>query len=166
VLSLFAPDRDRLSGPTEFYAADRLLLGALTQSPNCLSRTRFAGNIFVYKSGMAPQLPLGTRIHRHISAARAFHTDLIAETQRRLRVLTNLARHLNVLRSRDSTLAERLTAAELSRQELETLEQLRQSSVSTHRDLRNALRRVHHHLNRLVTGQRADTKGGASPHPS
>jgi len=103
---------------------------------------------------MAP--PLGNRIHRHISAARAFHTDLIAETQRRLRLLMNLTRHLNVLRARESTLTDRLSAAESSRQELEALEQLRQSSVSTHRDLRTAVKRIHHHLNRLVSGTRGE----------
>jgi hypothetical protein len=102
---------------------------------------------------MAPQPPLGKRVHRHISAARAFHTDLIAETQRRLSLLSNLTRHLNILRSRESTLPERLSAAESSRHELETLDQLRHSSISTHRDLRNAVRRIHHHLNKLITGK-------------
>jgi hypothetical protein len=99
---------------------------------------------------MAPQPSLGKRIRRHITAARAFHTDLIAVTQRRLRVLTNLTRHLNILRSAGSTLPERLSAAEASRRELETLEQLRRSSRSTHRDLRNAVKRIHYHLNRLI----------------
>ena len=102
---------------------------------------------------MAPQHPLGKRIHRHISAARAFHTDLIAETQRRLRLLTNLTRHLDTLRSRESTLPERLSAAESWNRDLNTLDQLRQSAVATHRDLRKAVRRIHHHLNKLITGK-------------
>ena len=117
-------------------------------------RDALAGNIFVYELDMAPQTPLGNRIHRHIAAARAFHTDLIAEAQRRLRILTNLARHLSILRSRESTLTERLSAADASCEELETLEQLRRSSVSTHRDLRNAVKRIHYHLNRPVVGKR------------
>jgi len=118
-----------------------------------LNRKHVPATSLCTNRGMAPQRPLGKRIHRHISAARAFHTDLIAETQRRLRLLTNLTRHLNTLRSRDSTLTERLSAADSSRQELKTLDQLRQSSVSTHRDLRNAVRRIHHHLNKLITGK-------------
>ena len=105
---------------------------------------------------MDPHLPVGTRIHHHISAARAFHTDLIGEAQRRLRVLSNLARHLDVLRRRESTLSDKLSAAESSRQQLEMLEQLRQSSRSTHRDLRTAMNRIHHQLNRLLT----DKAGG------
>jgi hypothetical protein len=125
-----------------------------------LSRTA-AGSVFVYKLGMPPHLPLGRRIHRHISAARAFHTDLIAETQRRLRVLTNLTRHLSILRSRESTPAEKLSAAESSHQELETLEELRRSSISTHRDLRNAVRRIHSHLKRLV-GNSGEPNRGAT----
>jgi hypothetical protein len=111
---------------------------------------------------MDPQLPLGKRIHHHISAARAFHTGLIAETQRRLRMLTSLTKHLNVLRSRDSTLAEKVSAAESSRQQMDMLEQLRQSSLSTHRDLRNAVKRIHHHLNRPVGGKRQEPSGGAT----
>jgi DNA repair exonuclease SbcCD ATPase subunit len=114
---------------------------------------------------MAPQPPLGKHIHRHISAARAFHTDLIAETQRRLRLLTNLTRHLSILRSRESTLTERLSAAESSRHELERLDQLRHSSISTHRDLRNAIRRIHHHLNKLIAGKREGPLR-QSPNPS
>lgn len=103
---------------------------------------------------MAPRLPLAIRIHRHVTAARAFHTDLIAETHRRLRLLANLAQHLNVLRSRESTLTERQRAAESSRLELERLEQLRRSSLSTHRDLRRALTRIHRYLHRNVPGGR------------
>jgi hypothetical protein len=112
------------------------------------------GNVFGYNIHMAPRLPLGTRIHHHVSAARAFHTDLIAGTHRALRVLANLARHLNTLRSQESSLAERLDAAESSRVEVEKLEELRRSSLSTHRDLRQAFKRIHHHLNRMAAGQR------------
>jgi hypothetical protein len=100
---------------------------------------------------MAPRVPLGSRVHHHVTAARAFHTDLIAQTHRRLRLLANLANHLHILRSRDSTLGERLNAAESSRVELERLEQLRQSSLSTHRDFRRAMRRIHAYLNRMAT---------------
>ena len=124
---------------------------------------RTDGNLFVYELDMAPQQPLGKRIHRHIAAARAFHTDLIAETQRKLRLLTNLAAHLSVLRSRDSTPSERLSAAESSREELERLEQLRRSSVSTHRDLRNAIRRIHYHLHRWVAGNGRQRQSRTNP---
>jgi hypothetical protein len=95
--------------------------------------------------------PLPHHVHRHVTAARAFHTDLIAHAQRRLRLLMNLAKYLNVLRSHNSTLPEKLSAAELSRKHLETLEQLRRSSSETYSDFRNAISRIHYHLNRLTT---------------
>lgn len=107
---------------------------------------------------MPPRMPFGIRVHRHITAARAFHADLIAEAHRRLRLLANLARHLDILRSRHSTLVERLNAAESSRVEMEKLEQLRRSSISTHRDLRHAMSRIHHHLNRMA-GDDAEPNG-------
>jgi hypothetical protein len=95
---------------------------------------------------------LPRHVHRHISAARAFHSGLIADTHRRLRVLMNLARHLDVLRSRKSTPAEKAAAAETSRQHLDMFEQLWRSSRETYRDLKNAIKRIHYHLNRLTNG--------------
>ena len=120
------------------------------------------GNIFVYKGGMPPQGSPDTRVHQHITAARAFHTDLIAETHRRLRLLTNLAHHLHILRSRDSTLTERLTAAESSRADLERLEESRHASLPIHRDFRRAMRRIHGHLRRMATSERAATARSSS----
>jgi hypothetical protein len=93
---------------------------------------------------------LPDHVRRHVTAARAFHTDLIAHAHRRLRLLINLAKHLNALRSHTSTLAEKLSAAESSRRYLETLEQLRRSSRETYSDFRTAVRRIHHHLNQLA----------------
>ena len=89
------------------------------------------------------------RVHRHVTAARAFHTDLLAHAQRRLRLLIDLGAHLNTLRSQNSTLAEKLGAAESSRRHLDVLEQLGRSSRETYSDFRDAVRRVHQHLNRL-----------------
>ena len=97
--------------------------------------------------------PLRDHVRRHVTAARAFHTDLIAHAHRRLRLLMNLAKHLNALRSHTSTLAEKLSAAESSRSYLETLEQLRRSSRETYSDFRTALRRIHRHLNRLASAK-------------
>jgi DNA repair exonuclease SbcCD ATPase subunit len=111
------------------------------------------GSVLEYGHGMEPGFPLPHHVHRHVRAARAFHTDLIAHAQRRLRVLINVAKHLNVLRSRNSSLAEKLSAAESSRTHLETLEQLRRSSRETYSDFKNAVRRIHHHLKRLATGK-------------
>jgi hypothetical protein len=96
--------------------------------------------------------PLPEHTHRHVTSARAFHTDLIAQTHRRLRVLVNLARHLDVLRSRDSTLEEKLNAASSSSKHLELLEQLRRSSNETYRDFRTAVGRIRAHLSRLAAG--------------
>jgi hypothetical protein len=96
---------------------------------------------------------LPDHVHRHVTAARAFHTDLVAHAQRRLRLLMNLAKHLSVLRSRNSTLSEKLSAAESSRRSLETIEQVRRSARETYRDFRNAVRRIHHHLNRFATAK-------------
>jgi hypothetical protein len=73
-----------------------------------------------------------------------------------------LAKHLNVLRSHNSTLPEKLSAAELSQKHLETLEQLRRSSAGAYSDFRNAIKRIHHHLNRLTTGKLRAEKLGAT----
>jgi hypothetical protein len=113
-----------------------------------------SGNVLGYDTHMERGSPLPDHVHRHVTAARAFHTDLIAHAHRRLRLLMNLAKHLNVLRSRNSLLAEKLSAAESSQQQLETLAQLRRSSREIYRDLSDAVRRIHHHLKRLVTGTR------------
>ena len=97
------------------------------------------------------QLP--PHIHRHVAAARAFHTDLIAHAQRRLQLLMKVAKHLDVLRSHNSTLAEKVSAAESSRKHLEMLDQLGRSWRATYADLRTAVKRIHHHLNLLTAGR-------------
>ena len=108
------------------------------------------GNVFVYGIGMDQGQQLTNPVRRHISAARAFHTGLVADTHYRLRVLARLAAHLDVLRNHHSTFREKLIAAECSRQHLEAFEQLRHSSIATYRDLRSAIHRIHRHLNRLA----------------
>jgi hypothetical protein len=103
---------------------------------------------------MPTRSSLPDHVHRHICAARAFHTGLVAETHRRLRLLAALASHLNVLRSRESTLVEKAAAAQSSRRHLDDLEELRLASLATHRDLRSALTRIYRHLQRLARGDR------------
>jgi len=106
---------------------------------------------------------LPDHVHRYVTAARAFHTDLIAHAQRRLRLLMNVASHLNVLRSRHSSLAEKLNAAESSRRHLKLLEQLRRSSHATYGDFRNAIQQIHHHLNRFAPGDAPVPTDGRTP---
>ena len=96
-------------------------------------------------------------VHRHVTAARAFHTDLVAHAQRRLRVLIDLAKYLDALRSQNTSLAEKVSAAESSRRHLAALEQLGRSSRETYSDFQRAVRRVHHHLKRLRTIGREPT---------
>jgi hypothetical protein len=68
----------------------------------------------VYVRRMDQGQQLTDHVRRHISAARAFHTGLVADTHYRLRVLARFAAHLDVLRSRNSTFGEKVMAAECS----------------------------------------------------
>jgi hypothetical protein len=103
-------------------------------------------------------LPAGSPEHkkphnavmRHVSAARAFHTGLIAETHRHLHVLRRMARYIDVLRRSNRRATEKLTAAAASCRELRSLEELKRPWQDLHRDFRYHLRRAHALLRRIV----------------
>jgi hypothetical protein len=88
---------------------------------------------------------------RHISAARAFHTGLVAETHRRLRSLRDLAVHIDVLRHSNRQPAEKLAAVKACDVHLATLERLTRPWRDTYRDLRQSLRRARTILEQIVT---------------
>jgi hypothetical protein len=84
---------------------------------------------------------------RHVSAARAFHTGLIAETHRRLSILTQMAEHLDVLRSPGAAAATKITAIEVSCRHLVALGKPGDWR-GTYRDLRGSLHAIRAHLKR------------------
>jgi len=89
-------------------------------------------------------------VRRHASAARAFHTGLVADTHRRLRVLQQMAQHINVLRHQASGHADKLSATEAACRHLKTLEKLDVPWRETYLDLRRRLRQIRVHLRRLA----------------
>ena len=86
---------------------------------------------------------------RHTSAARAFHTGLIADTHRLRVTLDKMVPHLDVLRRHALASSERLAAAEASCRHLKTLRRLAEAWRDTYRDLQTSVRRVRGHLRRL-----------------
>jgi hypothetical protein len=82
------------------------------------------------------------RAQRHIAALRAFHTGLLAETHRHLRVLQQMAAHIDILRRPQPTAPEKLAAAHGAWRQLRALEALKQPWRETHRDFRRSLRRT------------------------
>ena len=87
---------------------------------------------------------------RHVSAARAFHTGLLADTHRLRDALTVLAKHLDVIRQRRTGIAEKLDAADASCLQLKILETLGDSWRETYCDLRGSVHRVRLHLRRVA----------------
>jgi hypothetical protein len=81
-------------------------------------------------------------VKRHVAALRAFHTGLIAETERHRHVLAEMARHITVLRQLDQPAERKLAAAEDSCRQLIRLERLRRPWVDTYHDVRRSLQRV------------------------
>ena len=79
---------------------------------------------------------------RHIAAARAFHTGLIAESQKHLHVLAGFTRHIDVLREERRHAREKLASVQACCQELVNLRRLRQPWRDTYRDLRRSLVRA------------------------
>lgn len=95
-----------------------------------------------------PKIP--NDILRHTSAARAFHTGLIADTQR-LRIAVNeIGEHLGALRRRTADPADRLSAAEASCRHMKRLRECAGAWLATYRDLHASVRRVRDHLKRLA----------------
>jgi len=87
---------------------------------------------------------------RCVSAARAFHTGLVADTQRIRGALNTLTDHLNVTRHSKSAPAAKLAAVEAACLHLRTIEKLSDAWRETFRDLRRSLRRVHFHMKRPI----------------
>ena len=87
---------------------------------------------------------------RHTAAARAFHTGLVADTQRLRDILNALERQLDVVRDQAGRHAEKLDAAEASCVHLKTLESVGDSWRDTYWDLRRSVRRVRFHLRRTT----------------
>lgn len=79
---------------------------------------------------------------QHISALRAYHTGLVAETYRHLRVLAAMAEQINILRRRHATPREKLGAVQATCRHLRALETLKRPWVETYRDFRRSLRRA------------------------
>jgi len=81
-------------------------------------------------------------VSRQVEAIHAFHTGLIAETERHAYVLGQMTRHIAVLRQLEQTPQKKLAATMASCRHLATLEQLKRPWVDTHRDFRRSLRRA------------------------
>jgi hypothetical protein len=87
---------------------------------------------------------------RHVAALRAFHTGLVAETDRHMYVLAQMARHITVLRQLDQSPEKKLAVADASYRHLSRLERLKQACVETYRDARRSLQRVRALYRRIV----------------
>ena len=97
-------------------------------------------------------------VARHVSAARAFHTGLVADTQRIRGALSVLTDHLNVVRHDKSGPAAKLAAIEAACLHLRTIEKLSDTWRETYRDLRRSLRRVQFHVKRPIRPPRTRSK--------
>ncbi len=71
---------------------------------------------------------------RHIAAARAFHTGLVAECQKHLHVLATFTRHIEVLGEERRPAQEKLAAIQACCRELASLRRLRQPWRETYED--------------------------------
>ena len=101
-----------------------------------------------------PQSRLTRDVLRHASAARAFHTGLVADTHRLAEMLQKLSDHLDVMRHQHAGVAEKLKSAEASCLHLTTLGTLRDTWGETYRDLRRSVRRLRSHLKQIDRGRR------------
>jgi hypothetical protein len=109
-------------------------------------------------SRMRRRHELTDAVRRHISAARAFHTGLLADTHQLKAGLHKLAKHLDVLRHQGPGVEEKLKAAEASCLHTKTLEKLHRAWRETHLDLRRSLRHVRYHFRHVAfsRGRRAN----------
>jgi hypothetical protein len=87
---------------------------------------------------------------RHIAAVRAFHTGLVAESQKHLDVLATFARHVNVLREEGRHVRDKLESAQACCRELAHLRRLREPWRDTYDDLRHSLIRTRTLFRRLA----------------
>lgn len=99
---------------------------------------------------------------RHVSAARAFHTGLVADTQRIHAAVSTLTDHLNVVRHAKAAPAAKLDAIEAACRHLGTIERLTDAWRETYRDLRRSLRRVRSYMKRASRPQRVGSLSKAS----
>ncbi len=96
---------------------------------------------------------------RQLAAVRAFHTGLVAECHRHLRVLAEFARHMDTAREERQHLPEKLASAQACCRELANLRRLRQPWRDTYDDLRHSLLRARALFRRLVeTSSRKRTR--------
>ena len=79
---------------------------------------------------------------RHIAALRAFHTGLIAETHRHLRVLQEMTQHIDLLRRPQLAPSAKLAAVRETCRQLRALESLKRPWRETYRDFRHSLGRA------------------------
>ena len=97
-------------------------------------------------------------VARHVSAARAFHTGLVADTQRLRGALSTLTDHLNIVRHGKSAPAAKLAAVDAACLHLRTIEKLSDAWRETYRDMRRSLRRVQSHMKRPIRPLRTRSK--------
>jgi hypothetical protein len=97
-----------------------------------------------------PRTKTADELRRHVSAARAHHTGLIADTSRLRAAVSGLTKHLNVIRHPDPPLDAKLVATEQCCSQLTRLENLGTTWRDTFSDLRRSMRRVRFHLRRHV----------------
>jgi hypothetical protein len=89
-----------------------------------------------------------------VTAFRAFHTGLIAESHRHVHALRAFERHIDVLRHPARRVRQKLAAAHYCWRRLEHLEQLKAPWQDTFRDFKESLRRVRALLRTLVENDR------------
>jgi hypothetical protein len=89
-------------------------------------------------------------VRKHTSAARAFHTGLVADTHRLRLVLDKMRPHLDLLRRGTTSDADKLSAAEASCRHVVTLKKYSVAWRETYLDLHASLRRLRGHLKRFA----------------
>ena len=100
-------------------------------------------------------------IIRHVSAARAFHTGLIADSQRIRAAVGTLTDHLNVVRHAKSGPAATLAAVEAAYLHLSTIERFADAWRETYRDLRRSVRLLRFQMKQTSRPQRIRTPSKA-----
>ena len=94
------------------------------------------------------------RVHKYVTAIRAFHTGLISETHRHLHAIRGLERDIDVLRHPTCEPREKLAAVHRATRQLQSVDELKQPWRDTLRDLKRSLRRAEALLRKIVEGDR------------
>jgi len=100
------------------------------------------------------QEALRDEARRQITAVRAFHTGLVAESHKHLRVLAMFTRHVEALREDRRQARDKLAAIRACCQELANLRRLRDPWRETYEDLRRSLVRTRALFRRLADSSR------------